>query len=163
MLCQPIKVDICIATFKRATLLTRLLQSIAGQNLDDNIIPQLIIVDNDHLASARRTVESIRADYPFPIVYDLEPEQNISLARNRCLSHAGGEIVVFVDDDEFVEENWLGELINTLQVFDADAVFGPVLPILDEKAPAWITKGGFLNRPRFRTGTIRDSGATGNY
>jgi succinoglycan biosynthesis protein ExoM len=159
---KPINVDICIATFKRAALLAKLLQSIAGQKLDGNIVPKLIIVDNDRLASARQTVESTRADYPFPIIYDLEPKQNIALARNRCLSHAGGDIIVFVDDDEFVEENWLGDLIKTLLDFNADVVLGPVLPVFDEKAPGWIIRGGFLERPRFRTGTIRNSGAAGN-
>jgi succinoglycan biosynthesis protein ExoM len=159
---KPIIVDICIATFKRAELLAELLQSIARQKLDGSIVPKLIIVDNDRLASAQQTVESIRADYPFSIVYDLELEQNIALARNRCLSHAGGDIIVFVDDDEFVEENWLGDLIKTLLDFNADVVLGPVLPILDVKTPGWIIRGGFMERPRFRTGTIRNSGAAGN-
>lgn len=159
---QPIKADICIATFKRPRLLAGLLRSIAGQKVDGHIIPRLIIVDNDRQTSAREVVESLRGAYPFQIVYDIEPEQSITRTRNRCLSHTDGDVVVFVDDDEYVEENWLSELVGALEKYDADAVFGPVLPIINDETPTWIIKGGFLERPRFQTGTIRNSGATCN-
>ncbi|MDD2338493.1 MAG: glycosyltransferase, partial [Geobacteraceae bacterium] len=159
---QIIRVDICIATFKRPELLAELLETINRQKLDETLLPRVIIADNDHHATARSTVDAFKKETKFPVVYDVEPVQNISLARNRCLSHANGDVVVFVDDDEFVAENWLSELVKALYKFNADAVFGPVLPVYPDSVPVWIRKGRFFDRPRFASGTAVKSYGTGN-
>ena len=70
--------------------------------------------------------------------------------------------VAFVDDDEFVEANWLDELLNAQALYNADVVLGPVLPVFDYEPPVWIIKGRFFERPRHATGTSIGYGRTGN-
>ena len=38
-------------------------------------------------------------------------------------------------------------MIETLDASEADAVFGPIVQVLDGPAPAWVERGGFLGRP----------------
>ncbi len=166
---MPLKVAVCIATCRRPRWLGQLLDSLT--KLEYKKCPAVkqtvIVVDNDYRGSARIVAEKFSAQF-LEFVYDLEPVQNISLARNKTVALArslGCEYIVFVDDDEFVEPRWLDELLYTLQAYDADIVRGPVIPVFAEPVPEWIMKGGFFERHRFEniaTGERIRWGATNN-
>jgi GT2 family glycosyltransferase len=78
----------------------------------------------------------------------VEPEQGISRGRNRGLREAGGEIVVFADDDVDVDENWLATLIAGFELGDrVDAVSGPTLPgAIETPTERWFEGFGGLQR-----------------
>lgn len=160
---NPESVDVCIASFRRPELLEKLLNSLDLQDFGSGG-PQvrIIVTDNDKNRSAEDVVRRFATRTRLPVVYDVEPTQNISLARNRSVSHATADFVAFVDDDEEVAEDWITNLLTTLRGYSADAVFGPVIPILPEDAPKWILDGRFFERPRYGTGTVLTGGRTGN-
>lgn len=157
-----VNVDVCIATFKRPMLLKTLLESLTQLKVEKRIFVRIIVVDNDRNESARETVDFFRENTKVPVIYAVEPAQNIALARNRGVAIATGELVAFLDDDEFPEKNWLQNLIDAMTKYVADAVFGPVVPIFPDGAPKWIREGGFFDRPRFSSGQPVDIGRTGN-
>ena len=159
---KPVDIDICVATYKRPDWLRKLLDSLLKQECGRQTRIRIIVVDNDREASARDVVEEFQAHSPIEIVYDIEPEQNISLARNRAISHARGDYIAFIDDDEIAAPDWIENLLNTAQRLDADVVFGPVLPLYTDDMPEWIIQGRFFERPRYDTGTEMPHGGTGN-
>jgi succinoglycan biosynthesis protein ExoM len=67
-----------------------------------------------------------------------------------------------VDDDETVGKHWLSALLSTKERFEADVVFGPVIPKYPIDTPEWIKNGGFFEKRRFKTGVALNSGATCN-
>ncbi len=155
-------VDVCIATYKRPVLLLELLESLEKQKLPPEVTLRAIVVDNDAAGSAQEVVAGFKNKASFPITYDHETVQNISLARNRCLSHVSGDYIAFIDDDERADENWLAELFSAMHRYSADAVFGPVLPVLPDNAPSWAVQGRFYERPRYSSGTFLKDGFTNN-
>ncbi len=159
---NDINIDICIATFHRKKLLHNLLTSILIQDVCSYIKYRLIVIDNDSYGSAREIVEKIRNTTDVDIVYDIEPEQNIALVRNKALSIARGDYVAFVDDDETVVQDWLQQLVDCSIQFSADVVFGPVLCVCPDNTPDWIIQGLFFNRKRHQTGVNLKHGGTGN-
>lgn len=160
---QHKKVDICVATFRRPELLSRLLISILRQkSLPAPNELQIIVIDNDIHGSAQKEVESFAGKCIYKVIYDIEPIQNIALARNRALRYLNGEYALFVDDDEYVSESWLQNMLQCAARFEADVVFGPVSPVLPTSASEWIRNGRFFDRKRYLTGTLRDRGGTGN-
>jgi succinoglycan biosynthesis protein ExoM len=108
--------------------------------------------------------EQAQSSLPLDLLYCVEPQQNIALARNKALANAQGEFVAFIDDDELPGEEWLLKLFQTCESYQADGVLGPVLPRFEQEPPAWVTKGGFCDRPLHETGFIIDpnEGRTGN-
>ena len=152
-----VRVAVCIATFNRPVMLRALLVSLGAQQLrkrDAEVM--VVVVDNDAAATARPVVESCRAALPFALHYLVEPERNISLARNRGVALAlgeGADFAAFIDDDEVAHPGWLDELLAAQARYDADAVSGAVLPSFAPGAPAWVVNGGFFGMPRHRSGT----------
>lgn len=156
-------VAVCIPTFRRPDSLARLLESLTRLRTGDARLA-VVVVDNDAEGSAKDTVAEYRRSLP-DLVYSVEPERGISAARNRLLRLAVGldpDYVAFVDDDEWVEETWLVNLLTTARRYDADAVVGPVLPSYEPGMPAWIREGRFFERARRTTGAPVLRGATGN-
>ena len=154
-------VDVCLATYKRPDFLRDALQSLALQQLD-SIRMRIIVVDNDRDETARITVESFRNQAMCEVIYDVEPNQNISMARNRALGLVRADYLAFLDDDEIAPVDWLATLFATLQRYDADVVFAPVWGVLPTGAPKWAKVIPVFQRLHRTTGSIVKYGGAGN-
>jgi succinoglycan biosynthesis protein ExoM len=93
-----------------------------------------------------------RAGSPLSILYTVEVQKNIALARNTALSHATGDYIVCIDDDEFPLPGWLLHLYTTCEKYGVAGVLGPVLPHFGQSTPRWVINGRFYDRPRHETG-----------
>src|SRR6185369_14263095 len=109
----PQHITVCICTYRRPELLRRLLRDLTHQQTDGQFTFSVVVCDNDGSLTARPVVEELSATSTIPIVYCVEPRRNIALARNSALEHAGGELIAFIDDDEFPVPDWLGRLYAT--------------------------------------------------
>jgi succinoglycan biosynthesis protein ExoM len=139
------RVSICIATFRRNERLRAVLEDIARQ---DRLPDQVVVVDNDPAGGARSIVDQYRASgTPFRVDYDVQPEPNIAVTRNRTVQLATGDWIAFIDDDERAPREWLRELLHAVDIFHADGVLAPVEPQVPPDAPAWIREGRFYDFP----------------
>lgn len=147
-------ISVGICTYKRPHFLKRLLAAISNQATGDSFTYSAIVVDNDRLQSAKDTVLSSPEGKRIDLSYVVEPEQNISLARNQAVRNSRGNFLAFIDDDEFPEEDWLLNLYNTCKEHNADGVLGPVKPHYEVEPPGWIVKGKMHEKGDFKTGDI---------
>jgi succinoglycan biosynthesis protein ExoM len=163
-LINPDRISVCICTFRRPDMLARLLDALADQRLDSSFSFDIVVVDNDSERSAESTVRSFQLRRDIETIYDCEPERNISMTRNRAIRNAVGNLIAFVDDDEYPVQGWLADLHRTLKRNEADGVLGPVLPEFPAGAPDWLRKGHFFKRRRIPTDTriSLEDGRTGN-
>ena len=156
---------VCICTYKRPQLLRRLLGDLAGQETNGLFSYSIVVADNDHLRSAEAVVKDFAAVATnIPVKYCMQPQQNISLTRNKAIANATGDFIAFIDDDEFPAERWLLTLFQACGKYGADGVLGPVKCHFDENPPRWVIKGKFYERPTYPTGFVIDwtKGRTGN-
>jgi succinoglycan biosynthesis protein ExoM len=155
---------VCVCTYQRPELLRRLLSGLEQQETEGLFDYSIVIVDNDRSESARQTVESYARQSKISISYDVEPEQNIALARNKTVENAEGDFICFIDDDELPDGRWLLQLYKAVICFESDGILGPVLPWFEKEPPGWILKGHFFHRPTHYTGHISEwkNARTGN-
>ena len=149
---------VCICTFKRPELLKRLLSKLEAQRTEDLFTYSVVVVDNDENESGKEVALDAQAKMKLRIDYYVEPERSISLARNKSVRNAKGNLIAFIDDDEFPEDHWLLSNYRALLASGADGVLGPVKPHFEGDVPSWLVKSGLLERKSFETGeVIRDS------
>lgn len=146
-------IAVCVCTFKRPAMLHRLIASLQEQETDGCFHLSITVVDNDREGSAEGTVAAIGKGCPLPIRYAIEPQQNISLARNRALKSTEADYYACIDDDELADKAWLLRLYEAIVRYQAAGVLGPVRPVYDDPPPAWLVKGRILERREFPTGT----------
>ncbi len=164
MIDQANHIAVCVLTYKRPALLKRLLTDLQHQETGGRFTYSIVVCDNDQLRSAEALVSEIAATSSISVKYCVEKQQNICMARNRAIENAPGDFIVFIDDDEFPASGWLANLYQAAGEDSVEGVLGPVVRHFDEKAPKWILKGAFYERPTHPTGFVIDwrEGRTGN-
>jgi succinoglycan biosynthesis protein ExoM len=159
-MCEAVaSVSVCITTCRRARGLKRLLNALEKQEFPKCSVSHIaiVVVDNDAARSAEGVYTSLGSGYRWPVEYCVEPRRGISYARNKAIDtvmQSVTEQLVFIDDDVVPEPTWLDELLFIQQKYDADMVFGPVVPYFDEPVPDWIVDGRFFERRRHASGSL---------
>lgn len=160
------KIAICALTFKRPDGLAALLDSYAGLRFEKNATPELVfvVVDNDPAGSAQALCTSKAAAHGFQLIYTIEPEQGIPLARNTGMRTAPQDCdyIVWVDDDECVTPLWLDELLACALETGAEVVNGPVRALYGPSTEPWLIEGGFFDRKPRPDRALQEESATNN-
>ncbi len=146
-------ISVCIPTYRRPDMLDTCIRALQDQELGA-FSYSIVVVDNDILESARDIVTGWQQRSLIEIFYDVERVPNISSARNKAIKSATGDLVAFIDDDEFPEPKWLLKLVVAYFDFSADGVLGPVIPLYEGTPSTWLVKSGLCARKTFSTGTI---------
>jgi glycosyltransferase involved in cell wall biosynthesis len=157
-------ISVCVCTYKRPQPLKHLLEELRSQDTGGAFSYSIVVVDNDQSRSAEPVVAEFAASSTVPIKYCTESQQNIPLARNKAIENAEGDLIAFIDDDEFPIKRWLLTLLEALNKYGADGVLGPVKPYFENEPPKWVVQGKFYDRPSYSTGFVIDwrKGRTGN-
>ncbi|MCK7593082.1 glycosyltransferase family 2 protein [Pseudomarimonas salicorniae] len=145
-------ISICLATYRRPDRLRLLLDDLVQQRL---VPHQVVVIDNDSGRSGSAPVElALAAGAPFHLLYAVEPRKNVAHARNLGIELATGDWLAFIDDDERAPVDWLERLSNAAVAYRADAVQGPVEPVLPDGVAGWLRRGRFYDWPRMASGTV---------
>jgi glycosyltransferase involved in cell wall biosynthesis len=140
----PITVVIC--TRERPGALARCLDSLLAQAYPDF---RILVVDNAPVTDA--TAEVVRsAARRGAVDYLVEPRGGLSFARNAAVAAAPGEILAWIDDDEYADVNWLAEVARALADHpEADVVSGVIVPAeLETQAQLWFEQFGGHSKGR---------------
>jgi glycosyltransferase involved in cell wall biosynthesis len=140
----PITVVIC--TRERPGALARCLDSVLAQAYPDF---RILVVDNAPVTDA--TAGVVRsASRRGPVEYLVEPKGGLSFARNAAVAAAPGEILAWIDDDEYADVNWLAEVARALADHpEADVVSGVIVPAeLETRAQLWFEQFGGHSKGR---------------
>ena len=158
------RINICICTCRRAELLKKCLASIAVINMPERVQVYVSVVDNDQSQSAAEYVEKLKQTYPFSLHYRHVISSGIPYARNSAIEltlELSCDYLVFIDDDEWVEPEWLKLLYGYSRRVGGEAIVsGHVIQELPVDVSKTVARF-FVKRER-DTGTVLSACATNN-
>lgn len=112
---EEIDVSVVVPTHNGAGLLPCALSHVAAQRTPPDLAWEVIVVDN---ASTDDTAEVAREawprDAPVPIRVVREPQLGLSRTRMRGFAEARGELVTWVEDDNWIPPDWVDLVHRTL-------------------------------------------------
>jgi glucosyl-dolichyl phosphate glucuronosyltransferase len=134
-------ISIVVCTYNREKYLPKMLESVANQNCAKTDF-ELILVNNKSIDNTASICEDFGVEQEdINYHYFLETQQGLSYARNRGIKESKGEFVVFIDDDAFLEENYIKELKQYLRNTPELVGFGgKIYPFLECELPVWMSK-----------------------
>jgi len=156
-------VSICMCTYKRESL-KKTLDSVVTQKLPAGYSLEVVVVDNDVEESGRITSESYQNHSSgVPVRYHANSERNLSEVRNSTMEHAHGDLLAFIDDDEWAsDDQWIAKMIATMDKHQADVIFGRVIVHYPESSPEWIVAGDMFGKDSYPHESSQKKGATSN-
>lgn len=131
--------SVIVCTYNRAGYLYNVLHSVAAGGYADY---EIVLVDNNSTDQTKGECDRFCADHPeVDFRYYFEPQQGLSYARNRGISEAKGDVIVYVDDDALVNSEYLATYADFFEKHpDAVAAGGPILPQYDGcEEPEWMS------------------------
>ncbi len=144
---------IVICTYNRAILLRKTLESLNQTNRPSGFEVEILVIANACTDNTKEILDSYKADASdkgwLPLRWEEESNPGKSFALNYAISKITTPVIVFVDDDHRVSENWLVVVCRALQEYPEIPCFcGRILPDWNGKEPAWVHDNGqFRIRP----------------
>jgi len=135
-------ISIIICTYNREQFIYKALQSLAQNDFSTDLY-EIILVNNNSTDQTETQCKTFQQDYPhINFRYFIETNQGLSHARNRGISESQGDLLVFLDDDSFVNPDYLQNLDQYQKEYPNMAAFGGEITPLFETgiAPAWLSK-----------------------
>ena len=138
-------ITVVICTYNRAEGLIRALESLLLQTLSADVWDVLVVNNNskdDTLSRFDSFVrERLSSDTSPKMRIVTESNQGLSYARNRGISDATGDFIVFIDDDQEVSKNYLQSYYENCSDKGGFCIAGgPVIPIYEGGKPRWASK-----------------------
>lgn len=107
---------------------------------------ELLIIDN----ASRDATPGLLAQHDWPAGWTVrivrEDKLGLSNARNRAIREARGEYLIFIDDDETADPDWLCAFERLIEAHAPDAFGGRIKVLFEDQRPPWLTDEllGFL-------------------
>ncbi|MCA8949487.1 MAG: glycosyltransferase, partial [Planctomycetes bacterium] len=126
-------VDVCFPTWNSMAVLPRAMAQLAATRWSHVAV---WITDNGSTDGTVEYLESLRASFPFPLHVECL-RQNIGCAQalNLAIERGSAPLVARIDDDTFVEPDWLERLVPRFHQRPYAGVIGPKV-LADSAEPA---------------------------
>jgi glycosyltransferase involved in cell wall biosynthesis len=131
------QVSVVIGTLNRSAQLERALQSLVAQRCPVDLF-EVLVIDNGSVDDSARTVARVAARAPH-VRYIAEPRLGLSIARNRGIDAAAGDLVAFLDDDAEADPEWVPRLVDLFRSNPGiGAAGGRTVVRWPQARPAWV-------------------------
>ena len=137
--------SIVVCTYNRDKYLYGALKCIAENGFPADAY-EIILVNNMSTDNTEAECQKFGNDYPdVNFRYFVETKQGLSYARNRGIEESRGETLLFLDDDSYIQQDYLKNLQQQLNNHpEADAFGGKIDPVFESgKTPKWLSKWNY--------------------
>ena len=133
------KLSIIISTYNNAQSLVRTLVSVAEQEADKSMW-ECVVVNNASTDNTEALFQEFASEHQeLNLRLVNEPKQGLSYARNCGIAESKGDILVFIDDDETVNREFVSAYIDIFDNHEAFVGAGAVVPRYDSARPKWMS------------------------
>jgi glycosyltransferase involved in cell wall biosynthesis len=142
---SAVDVSVVVPTHNGAARLPITLAHIAAQRPPRGLSWEVIVVDNVSIDdTAQVALRAWPADAPVPLRVVREPRLGLSHAHLRGFASAQGEIVTWVEDDNWIAPDWVTVVSTTMAEHPEVGLCGGVNePVCEIPPPAWFETFGF--------------------
>ncbi|CAD5934559.1 hormogonium polysaccharide biosynthesis glycosyltransferase HpsE [Planktothrix agardhii 1806] len=100
---------VVIPTYNGASRVLDVLEKLRLQTGTENITWEIIVVDNNSNDQTADVVQNMIISWQeiFPLKYVFEAKQGIAFARQKGIEESQGELIGFLDDDNFPNSDWV--------------------------------------------------------
>lgn len=112
-------VSIIVPMYNVERYISKCLSSLINQTYT-NI--EILLIDDGSSDNSTQIVENMSYNRPY-IKLIKQENSGVSKARNEGLKHANGKYIIFIDADDWIEQNYIELLVNTCEKGNLDFVF----------------------------------------
>lgn len=120
---MPAKVSVIVPVYNSESYLSRCLDTLVNQTLDDI---EILVINDGSPDDSQAIIDRYAEEHPGKIVPLMKENGGLSDARNFGIARATGEYLGFVDSDDWVDLDMYERLYERAARTDSDVVFHPM-------------------------------------
>lgn len=142
---MPLAYTVALCTHNHADRLERTLADLATIDTP-KAAWELVVIDNASRDATPQLLERHVWPEGWQVRVVREDKLGLSNARNRAVREAQGEYLIFIDDDETPDRDWLCAFERLIEAHAPDAFGGRIRVLFEDRRPQWLTDEllGFL-------------------
>lgn len=115
------KVTIILPVYNSEKYIGKCLDSILAQTYTNY---EIIVVNDGSKDKSQEIIDIYKRKYPNKIISVEQENKGVSVTRNESIYRATGKYVMFIDNDDFIEKNYIETYISIAEQGNYDAVIG---------------------------------------
>lgn len=115
------KVSVIIPTYNAKNYIDRCVQSVLSQSYQNF---ELIIVDDGSTDGTINILENYETNYKDKIKIFKQKNSGVAVARNKGIELATGRYVMFIDNDDYIDNDYIKMFVNEIMEYSFDIVMG---------------------------------------
>lgn len=119
MINEKVKFSIVIPMYNAEKTIVKCVNSILGQSYNNF---ELIVIDDGSTDSCYQICNDIMEHSNIDFKLHKKDNGGVSSARNCGIDFAEGELIIFIDSDDYIEENYLRNILNAYEENKSDIV-----------------------------------------
>ena len=134
-------ISVIVCTYNRVKYLRICLEKLAIQTANSSEY-EIIVIDNNSTDGTKLACESfIKIHKKLNVNYFLELEEGHTYSRNRGIIESKGEYLAFIDDDAFVDVDYIENIKKAFSTYNIAALGGKITPRYESgNPPVWMSK-----------------------
>lgn len=115
------KVTIIIPVYNSEKYIGKCLDSILAQTYTDY---EIIVVNDGSKDNSQEIINAYKIKYPDKIISIEQENKGVAITRNESIYRATGKYLMFIDNDDFIDKDYIQTYISIAEEGDYDAVIG---------------------------------------
>ena len=115
------KVTIIIPVYNSEKYIEKCVESIINQTYE-NI--QILIIDDGSKDKSLEVIKTLKYKYPNKIDYYEQENQGVAKTRNKAAEISKGDYIMFVDNDDYLDKDYVKEFVKQIENGDYDYIVG---------------------------------------
>ena len=115
------KVTLIIHVYNSEKYISKCLDSILEQTYKDY---EILIVNDGSKDNSQKIINEYKNKYPEKIISIEQENKGVSETRNESIKRANGEYIMFIDNDDYLDKDYIETFVNEIEKKDYDIVLG---------------------------------------
>lgn len=115
------KVTLIIPVYNSEKYISKCLDSILEQTYNDY---EILIVNDGSKDNSQQVINEYKNKYPEKIISIEQENKGVSETRNESIQRANGDYIMFIDNDDYLDKNYIETFVNEIEEQDYDIVLG---------------------------------------
>jgi len=124
------KVTLIIPVYNSEKYIAKCLDSILKQTYTNY---EILIVNDGSRDNSEQIICEYKNKYPEKIIFIEQENKGVSITRNESIKKANGKYIMFIDNDDYIDSNYIETFINEAEKGDYDVVLGGYRRITENK------------------------------
>lgn len=116
---NKVKVSVIIPVYNSEAYIEKCINSVLKQTYDNY---EIIVINDGSKDASGEIIENIKKEHPDKIKYINQENIGVAKTRNNGINIASGEYIAFIDNDDYIESDYLETLVNNSKDGQCDIV-----------------------------------------